>query len=100
MPIEVTARHLTISQELQAYARGKADALVSEFPKAEHVRVVLDTIRQQYSAEFIVQHKGLSNVEAAETTDNMMASIDLAAEKVAKQMRKHHEKIVDKRHHG
>lgn len=100
MAIEITARHLNISQDLQNYARGKAEAILAGFPKSEFVHVVLDVERHLFRAEFVVQHKGLPRVEAAETTESMPASIDLAAEKVEKQLRKHRDKVVDAHHHG
>ena len=99
MAIEITARHLDISPELQQYARGKADELVAAFPKVEFVHVVLDTERHLFRAEFIAQHKGVAKVEATETTGDMLASIDGAYEKVEKQLRKHHTKVVDSHHH-
>jgi putative sigma-54 modulation protein len=99
MPIEVTARHLNISPELQAYARGKAEQIVGDFPKAEFVHVVLDLARHQFRAEVVVQHKGMPRVGVAEATDSMVSSIDQAVDKVMKQLRKHREKVVDAHHH-
>jgi putative sigma-54 modulation protein len=99
MPIEVTARHLNISETLQEHARARAAELAAEFPKIEHVHVILEVERHRYRAEYVVQHKGLAKVEASETTDDMVASIDRAAEHVEKQLRRHHEKVVDAHHH-
>ena len=98
MSIEITARHIKISEALQAFARGKAERLVAEFPKIEFVHVVLDEQRHQYRAEFIVQHKGVAQVESCEICDDMTAAIDLACEKVEKQLRKHREKVVATHH--
>jgi len=42
------------------------------------VHVVLDEQRKRFSAEFVVQHKGLAQVEAREVCENMPAAIDLA----------------------
>lgn len=98
MSIEITARHLKISTELQDFARGKAERLVAEFPKIEFVHVVLDEQRHQYSAEFVVQHKAMPQVEAKEVCDDLAAAIDLAGEKVEKQLRRHREKVVATHH--
>jgi putative sigma-54 modulation protein len=94
MAIEITARHLNISEELQNFAREKAEALTAEFPKIEFVHVVLDEQRHQYIAEIIAQHKGMPVVESREISGNMRAAIDLAYENVEKQLRRHREKIV------
>ncbi len=98
MAIEITARHLTISEGQQQFARDKAEQLVAEFPKVEHVHVILDVQRHQFIAEFVVQHKALAKVEAREVCEDLLAGIDLAYEKVEKQLRKHREKIVESHH--
>ena len=98
MAIEITARHLRINESQQEFARGKAEHLVAEFPKVENVHVVLDVQRHQFTAEFVVQHKALAQIEAKEVCDDLMAGIDLAYEKVDKQLRKHREKVVESRH--
>ena len=96
MSIEITARHLRISMDLQEFARGKAEQLIEEFPKIEFVHVVLDEQRHQYSAEFVVQHKAMPEVEAKETCADMIAAIDLASEKVEKQLRRSRDKVHDR----
>jgi len=98
MSIEVTARHLKISEAQQALAKEKAEGLIAEFPKIEHVHVVLDEQRHQFSAEFVVQHKGVTNFEAKEICDDLVAAIDLAWGKVEKQLRKHRQKVVESHH--
>ncbi|MFZ4394054.1 MAG: ribosome hibernation-promoting factor, HPF/YfiA family [Kiritimatiellia bacterium] len=98
MAIEITARHLTINMEQQTFARDKAELLMAEFPKIEHVHVILDVQRHQFTAEFVVQHKALAKVEAKEVCDDLVAGIDLAYEKVEKQLRKHREKVVASHH--
>ena len=98
MSIEITARHLKISQDLQAFAREKAAGLMEEFPKIEFVHVVLDALRGQFMAEFVVQHKDLAKAEAAETCEDMTKAIDLACGKIEKQLRKHRDKVVAAHH--
>jgi putative sigma-54 modulation protein len=98
MAIEITARHLRVSHEQQAFARERAEQLMAEFPKIEHVHVILDMQRHQFCAEFVVQHKALAKVEAKENCDDLIAGIDLAYEKVEKQLRKHRDKVVDSHH--
>ncbi len=100
MTIEITARHERIGAEVQAYARRKAEALCSDFPKAENVHVVLEIERHLYRAEFVVQHKGISCVGMAEAGDNMITAIDGAADKAVRQIRKRRDKQVAARHGG
>jgi ribosomal subunit interface protein len=100
MAIEITARHARIGTELQTYARAKAEELCRDFPKAENVHVVLEIERHLYRAEFVVQHKRVSCVGMAEAEDNMISAIDGAADKTARQIRKHRDKQVAARHGG
>ena len=93
MPIEVTARHIRASGELQGYATGKAQELVEAFPKVEHIHVILDRQKRQYVAEMVVQAKNHQRVEAAESSDNLRLAIDQAAAKVEKQLRRRREKV-------
>lgn len=95
MPIEVTIRHAEAMSDLQEYAESKANALVEEFPGVEHVHVILDVQKHLHIAEMLVQARHRTRLEAKETSDNMRASIDSAADKIEKQLRKVREKITD-----
>lgn len=94
MSIEITARHLKISKEMQDFAREKAAQLKDDFPKVEHIHVILDEQRHLFSAEFVLQIKALGKVEAKEENEKLPAAIELAFEKVDKQLRKHRQKVV------
>jgi putative sigma-54 modulation protein len=100
MSVEITARHLNITAELQEHARVRAAALAAAFPKVEHVHVILDVQRHLHVAEVVVQHKGLTRVEAKEATADMVAALDAAIVKVEKQLRKHRDKVVQAHHKG
>lgn len=95
MPIEVTARHIHATDVVQDYARDKANIIVKEFPRVEHIHVILDVQKHRNIAEIVVQAKNHIRVEAVESSDNMRASIDLAFEKVEKQLRKLRDKVQD-----
>jgi putative sigma-54 modulation protein len=93
MPIEITARHMKATPEMQDYARGKGEALMREFSRVEHVHVILDVQKHLYSAEIVVQAKNHIHVESLEATENARASIDGAFEKTERQLRKLRDKV-------
>jgi putative sigma-54 modulation protein len=102
MSIEVTVRHMDVKGDLQDYARGKAEMIVEEFPKVEYVHVILDLEKHRHIAEVFAQSKMHVRVEAKESSNDMKASIDMAINKVEKQLRKfsdraHDHKIVMKK---
>ena len=97
MPIEVTARHMHTSDDLQDYARRKAEEILEALPIIEHIRVILDLEKhgngQIAEVVLLVKHHG--NMEAAASTDNLRASVDMAFDKIEKQVRKLHDKDQD-----
>jgi putative sigma-54 modulation protein len=94
MSIEVTVRHMDAKGGLQDYARRKAEMLVEDFPKVEYVHVILDVEKHRNIAEVLAQAKKHVRVEAKEMSDDMKASIDIAVDKVERQLRK----LADRAH--
>ena len=95
MAIEVTVRHMDKKGNLQDYAQRKAEMIVEEFPKIEYVHVILDVERHRNIAEVFVQSKKHVRVEAKESSDDMIASIDIAINKAEKQLRKLSDRLHD-----
>ena len=97
MPIEVTARHMHATEDLQDYARRMAEETLEEFPLIEHIHVILDIEKhgKRHLAEVVLQVKRHGTVEAAGSTDNLRASIDLAFEKAQRQVGKLRDKVQD-----
>jgi len=97
MAIEITARHLHVTDSFQAYALARVEKVIEQFPKIEHVRVVLDKQRHLYSAEIIVQKKGETLVGLTGQAENIRSAIDTASARVEKQLRNHKRKAAEAR---
>lgn len=95
MSIEVTARHMDASDMLQDYARTKGEEVATEFPRVEHVHVILDMEKRRQIAEVVVQARDHIRLEAAGESENMRVSIDAAVEKTTKQLRRLRDKVQD-----
>ncbi|MDA0990598.1 MAG: ribosome-associated translation inhibitor RaiA [Verrucomicrobia bacterium] len=95
MPVEVTARHMEATDSLQSYAREKGQAICDEFPRVEHVHLILDVQKHLQIAEVVVQAKNRIRTEAKESSDSMRASIDQAVDKISRQLRKLRDKVQD-----
>ena len=95
MSVEVTARHMQATAELQAYARGKGELLFDEFPRLEHVHIILDVQKRHCIAEIVVQAKNKIRTEAEDRSENMLASIDHAFDRIERQLRRLRDKVVD-----
>ena len=97
MPIEVTARHMHATNDLQDYARRKAEEILEDFPIVEHIHVILDIEKhgKRHLAEVVFQVKRHGTMEAEGTSDNLRTSIDIAFDKAQRQVGKLREKVQD-----
>ena len=97
MSIEVTARHMHATKDLQDYAHRKAEELLELFSGIEHIHVILDIEKhgKRHTAEVVFQMKRHGTLEAAAMSDNFRVAKDQAFEKAETQARKLHEKIQD-----
>ncbi|HCE42282.1 MAG TPA: ribosome-associated translation inhibitor RaiA [Lentisphaeria bacterium] len=96
MEIIVSGRHLSVTDDIKAYAQDKLEAILGEYNKIGNVRVVLDVQKTRCKAEIVVHGKNI-NVEADAESYEMRESIDAAVAKIDHQVSKHFDKIQD--HH-
>jgi putative sigma-54 modulation protein len=97
MSVDVTARHMHASDPLQNYARAKGEKLIDEFPRVEHVHIILDREKRRNIVEIVVQAKNRIRVEAEESSENVRAAVDLATDKAEKQLRRLRDKVQEHR---
>ena len=95
MPVEITARHMDASDRLQSYAREKADTLVENFPRVQNVHIILDVEKHNSIARILISAKNNVHAESEERADNMRVAIDLAVDKVERQLRRQRDKVQD-----
>ena len=57
MPIEVTVRHIKVSDDAKSYIKESAQKILDEFRTLENVHVILDGRSYRMMAEIIVQGK-------------------------------------------
>ena len=99
MEIIISARHLTVTDSIKAYAEEKLQKVAANVPKLTSARIVLDQEKAWQLAEITLHGKHL-NLVATARTEHMHASIDEAIGKLEKQLHKFLEKIHDHRPHG
>lgn len=97
MPIEITARHMNSAPEAKSYAEEKAQKLMTLFPRVEHVHVIMDVEKHRQQAEVVVQAKNHIRLEASDTSEDLVTSLDMAFERAERQLRKLREKVQDHR---
>jgi putative sigma-54 modulation protein len=99
MNINITGRHVEITDELRDHSQSRIEREFSEFKhyRIENVHVILNIEKHRHIAELVVKAPHQSIVEAKAEGHDMYASIDDAIAKCVKQMRKWLDKVQD--HH-
>ncbi len=98
MKIQFTFKHMPTSQSLIDLAEEKLEARIQKFtsrPVHTHVTFSVDGIMQKVHVSLITADG--HNIEAEHSGEEMYAELDIIAEKVESQLRKHKERL---KHHG
>ena len=93
--VSVTFRHLDATPSLREYAVEKASKIRSYFGDPNEITIVLSSEKHRYTAEIILK-AGKITANAKEETDDMYSAIDIAIDKIDRQIIKHKEKL---KHH-
>jgi len=97
MQINITFRNLEATEALKDYAREKIERVNKYLDQAGEAHVVLSLERHLHHADLTI-HAGTFLLRGREKSEDMYASIDLAMDKIERQLRRYKEKL--KRHHG
>lgn len=87
-PVNVTARHMELTDALREYAVKKVEGIHLDYPKIIEAKFILDVRDYEHIAEAILFCTNDTTLEATAENENMYAAIDEAVSKVTRQMRK------------
>jgi putative sigma-54 modulation protein len=94
IPIQVTGRHIIVTEAIKDYATGKIENLHLDYPRIIEAQVILEVEKHRHTAEIILHCNNHITIEASDQTEDMYASIDGAIARIARQMRKYKTKIL------
>jgi putative sigma-54 modulation protein len=97
MQLNITFRHLDPIDSLKNYAREKVERVNKYLDKATEAHVTLSLERHLHHADISI-HSGSFLLRGREKSEDMYASIDLAMDKIERQLKRYKEKL--KHHHG
>ncbi|MGR3309493.1 MAG: ribosome hibernation-promoting factor, HPF/YfiA family [Candidatus Brocadiales bacterium] len=97
MNITISGRHLSVTEAMKDYAHKKAAKLERFFDRITKIQVTLDVEGERQTAEMIVSAARGSTLIAEVATGDMYSAIDLAVDKLERQLTRHKEKLYDKR---
>ncbi len=95
MNIKVTGKNLEITDAIRQYVTDKADRLEKFENKNTELNVVCKVEREDQIAEMQLSHNG-EFIKIEEKNEDLYAAIDLAFDRLERQMRKAKEKSADR----
>ena len=97
MQMNITFRQFGTSDSLKEYAKEKVERVNRLLDRAGEAHVVLSLERHLHHADITI-HSGSWVLRGREKSEDMYASIDLAMDKIERQLRRYKDKL--KSHHG
>lgn len=94
MQVSVAFRHMDTSSALQQHATRKLESILSKHITGQNVQaqIVFSVERFWHIANFTINVNGLT-VKSVEKSENMYASVDLALDRLERQLRRYKERI-------
>ncbi|QOJ15276.1 MAG: ribosome-associated translation inhibitor RaiA [Planctomycetia bacterium] len=98
MQVTVSGRHMTVSDAVREYCEKKAERLVRFFDRIQSIEVVLDGQAGRHTAKMIVHAEHHDPFVAQEENADIYAAVDLLLEEIEGQLRRHKEKLRNRKH--
>lgn len=92
MKVNVNAKNMDLTDAIREYAEKKAVKITKYFDDVKEINVNLEVQKNLHIAEVLVDAKGMF-LKGYEKSEDMYASIDIAIDKIEKQLIKYKEKI-------
>ena len=97
MQIQVTGHQVTVTPPLRDYVADKFTRIVRHFDQLHDVNVTLGLEKLLHKAEATVRCAANKTIHADARAADMYAAIDILADKLDRQVKKHKEKLTS--HH-
>jgi putative sigma-54 modulation protein len=98
MKVSITFRHMDASDALRDHVNARIDHFRKFLIKPNEVHVMLSVEKFRHRAEVVLMEQNF-HAKADEVTDDMYKSIDVAMDKIEKQVRKHKDKVQEHHKH-
>jgi putative sigma-54 modulation protein len=99
MQVVVTFRHMDATPALRKYAESKVQRIHKLMRRPIEAHVILEVSKRRHIAEITLSGEHL-HVTAKEATADLYSAIDLAMDKIERQIQKHVSKRLSHRHDG
>jgi len=95
-PIQVTGRHVSVTEAMKEYCRRRLACLHLDYPKIIEVQIIMDVQKYRHLAEVVLHCSNHITLEASAESDDMYVSVDEVVDKIARQMRKYKTRLMRK----
>lgn len=92
--VTVTGRHLAITEAIHDYAVKRVESLHLDYPRIIEAHVILEVEKHRRRAEIVLVCANHITIEASEECEDLYASLDGVASKIARQMRKYKTRLL------
>lgn len=96
MRLQITTRHYDLTPELRTYAEERIQRLKRYFDQIIDVNLIVGAEKHRQTAEIVLHTTGHDWTGTAESSD-MRTSIDDAVAKIEAQLKKHKDRITDRK---
>lgn len=96
MKFQITSRHFDLTPEIKTYSEERVRKLKRYFDQIIDVSVILSIEKHRNAAEITLHTNGQNLVGTSEAPE-MRAAIDGAVDRIETQLRKHKDRITDRR---
>jgi putative sigma-54 modulation protein len=93
-PIQVTGRHVSVTDAMKEYCRRRLASLHLDYPKIIEIQIILDVQKYRHTAEVILHCSNHITLEATAVCDDMYVSVDEVVTKIGQQMRKYKTRLM------
>ena len=97
MQIHLTSRHLEITDDIQTYIEKRAKKIEAIFNPIIDFQVVIEVEKNRYRTEITLATRK-ATFHAQSETHNVFSSLDDVIDKIETQIRRHKERVKDRRH--
>lgn len=98
MQVTVSGRHMGVSDDVRQHCVAKAERLHRFYDRIQSIEMILDGHDGEHSAEVIVHLDGSPPFVASQDHEDLYASVDLLMDKIERQIRRHKERIRNRKH--
>ena len=98
MQVLISGRHMSVGEDVKAYCHEKAEKLTRFYDRVQSIEVILDGKSGTHTAEMIVHADRTDPFVAEEQHEDLHAAIDVVVDKVERQLRRHKEKLRNRKH--